>query len=167
MIEIDNRQGAGAMKETVLDVLMYLLENYQEGEFSDTENQDALHEELVAAGFADDQVRQAFNWLDGLAAQRQLPIVFGPSGAVRVYAREEIAKIPVDCRGFLMYLEQLGILDGSLRELVIDRLMALKEEIDLERVKWVCLLVLMNQPDAEEAFGHLEEMVYYQGEFKH
>ncbi|MES0873075.1 DUF494 family protein [Sinimarinibacterium thermocellulolyticum] len=155
------------MKETVLDVLMYLLENYQQGEFTDADNQDALHEELVAAGFADDQVRQAFAWLDGLAAQRQLPIVFGPGGAMRLYAREEAAKIPLDCRGFLLYLEQLGILDAGLRELVIDRLMALKEEIDLERVKWVCLLVLMNQPDAEEAFGHLEEMVYYQGEFTH
>lgn len=155
------------MKETVLDVLMYLLENYQEGEFSDADNQHTLHEELVAAGFPDDEVRQAFSWLDGLAAQRQLPIVFGPSGATRLYAREEIAKISTECRGFLMYLEQLGILDGALRELVIDRLMALKEEIDLERVKWVCLLVLMNQPDAEEAFGHLEEMVYYHGEFKH
>ncbi|MEQ1440377.1 DUF494 domain-containing protein [Fontimonas sp. SYSU GA230001] len=155
------------MKETVLDVLMYLLENYQEGEFADADNQDTLHEELVAAGFPEEEVRQAFRWLDGLAAQRQLPIVFGPSGALRLYAREEMAKISAECRGFLMYLEQLGILDGTLREVVIDRLMALREEIDLERVKWVCLLVLMNQPDAEEAFGHLEEMVYYHGEFKH
>lgn len=155
------------MKETVLDVLMYLLENYQEGEFSDADNQETLQEELVAAGFPDDQVKQAFNWLDGLAEQRQLPIVFGPTAATRLYAREEMAKISTECRGFLMYLEQLGILDAGLRELVIDRLMALREEIDLERVKWVCLLVLMNQPDAEEAFGHLEEMVYYHGEFKH
>ncbi len=155
------------MKETVLDVLMYLLENYQEAELSDSGNQDTLHEELIAPGFPDEEVRHAFRWLDGLAAQRQLPIVFGPSGSMRLYAREEMAKISAECRGFLMYLEQLGILDGTLRELVIDRLMALKEEIDLERVKWVCLLVLMNQPDAEEAYGHLEEMVYYHGEFKH
>ena len=155
------------MKETALDVLMYLFENYQEGEFSDADNQDTLYEELVAAGFPDDEVRHAFGWLDGLAEQRQLPIVFGPSGALRIYAREEQARISTECRGFLMYLEQLGIIDGGLRELVIDRLMALKEEVDLERVKWVCLLVLMNQPDAEEAFGPLEEMVYYQGEFKH
>ncbi|SFF22784.1 Smg protein [Fontimonas thermophila] len=159
--------GSDPMKETALDVLMYLFEHYQAGEFADAGNQDTLHEELVAAGFPDDAVRQAFVWLDGLAAQRQLPIVFGPSGATRLYTREEMAKLSAECRGFLLYLEQLGILDAALRELVIDRLMALKEEIDLERVKWVCLLVLMNQPDAEEAFGHLEEMVYYEGEFKH
>ncbi len=155
------------MKETVLDVLMYLFENYQEGEFADTDNQDTLREELVAAGFPDEEVGHAFSWLDGLAEQRQLPLIFGPSRATRIYTRDETAKISTDCRGFMMYLEQLGIITGEMRELIIDRLMALPEDVDLERVKWVCLLVLMNQPNAEEAFGHLEEMVYYHGEFKH
>ena len=36
------------MKESVLDVLMYLFENYQEGEFADSDNQDTVREELVA-----------------------------------------------------------------------------------------------------------------------
>lgn len=155
------------MKETVLDVLMYLFENYQAGEFSDADNHGTLRDELVAAGFPEEEVRHAFTWLDGLAAQRQLPIVFGPSGALRIYASVELARLSAECRGFLMYLEQLGILAAASRELVIDRLMALKEDIDLERVKWVCLLVLMNEPDAEEAFTHIEEMVYYSGDFLH
>jgi len=155
------------MKETVLDVLMYLFENYQEGELVDADNQDSLSEELVAAGFPDEEVRQAFNWLDGLAEQRQLPLIFGPGRATRIYTREEVAKISTECRGFLIYLEQLGIVTAEMRELILDRLMALPEDVDLERVKWVCLLVLMNEPNAEEAFGHLEEMVYYHGEFKH
>jgi Smg protein len=155
------------MKETVLDVLMYLFENYQTGELADGDNHATLADELVAAGFPEEEVRHAFGWLDGLAAQRQLPLVFGPTGAIRVYAREELARLPAEVRGFLMYLEQLGLLAARARELVIDRLMALKEDIDLERVKWVALLVLMNEPDAEEAFSHLEEMVYYSGEFLH
>ena len=45
--------------------------------------------------------------------------------------------------------------------------MALVEDIDLERAKWVCLLVLMSDEQAEEAFAHVEEMVYYAGEFLH
>jgi Smg protein len=155
------------MKETVLDVLMYLFENYNEGDFSDAGNHSTLRDELIAAGFPEEEVRHAFSWLDGLAQQRQLPIIFGPHGAIRVYAAEELAKLSTECRGFIMYLEQLGILRAQTRELVIDRLMALTEEIDLERVKWVCLLVLMNDPDAEDAFAHLEEMVYYSGEFLH
>lgn len=155
------------MKETVLDVLMYLFENYQAGEFSDVDNQATLRDELVAAGFPDEEVGNAFGWLDGLAETRQLPLIFGPSGALRLYAREELARLSAECRGFLLYLEQLGILTMHAREMVIDRLMALNEDVDLERVKWVCLLVLMNEPESEEAFAHVEEMVYYSGHFLH
>ncbi|HWU69012.1 MAG TPA: DUF494 domain-containing protein [Stenotrophobium sp.] len=155
------------MKETVLDVLMYLLENYQSVEFSDTENQAALSDELVAAGFPEEEVRHAFTWLDGLEQQRQRPLVFGPGGALRLYTREEQDRISTECRGFLLYLEQLGILTAESRELVIGRLLAIVEEIDLERVKWVCLLVLINQPEAEEACLQLEDMLYYQGDFLH
>jgi Smg protein len=155
------------MKETVLDVLMYLFENYQHGEFSDADNQDTLRDELTAAGFPSEEVEHAFTWLDGLSEQRQRPLVFGTPSAMRVYAREELEKLSSECRGFLLNLEQLGILDSSSRELVIDRLMAFSDEIDLERVKWVCLLVLINQPDAEAAFEHLEDLVYYQGDYLH
>ncbi|MGQ0701350.1 MAG: DUF494 family protein [Panacagrimonas sp.] len=155
------------MKETVLDVLMYLLENYQHGEFSDTDNQETLRDELTAAGFPVQEVNHAFAWLDSLANQRQQPLIFGLRGSLRVYAREEQARLSTECRGFLLYLEQLGILDASAREVVIDRLMAIEDEIDLDRVKWVCLLVLINHPDAEQAFGHLEDLVYSQGQHLH
>ena len=155
------------MKETVLDVLMYLFENYQHGEFADTENQETLRDELTAAGFPVEEVNHAFCWLDGLTEQRQQPLIFGPRGSLRIFAREEQHKLSVDCRGFLLYLEQLGILDSTAREVVIDRLMAFADEIDLERVKWVCLLVLGNHPDAEEAFEHLEDLVYCQGGYLH
>lgn len=155
------------MKETVLDVLMYLFENYQHGEFSDMDNQDTLRDELVAAGFPTEEVNHAFAWLDGLTEQRQRPLIFSPRGSLRVFSREELARLSVDCRGFLLYLEQLGILDGPAREAVIDRLMAIDDEVDLERVKWVCLLVMVNQPNGEEAFDHLEDLVYFQGDPLH
>ena len=44
------------MKETVLDVLMYLFENYQTVEFVDQANHENLQEELVAAGFEAEEV---------------------------------------------------------------------------------------------------------------
>lgn len=155
------------MKETVLDVLMYLFENYQHGEFSDTDNQETLRDELTAAGFPVEEVNHAFTWLDGLASQRQQPLAFGLRGAIRVYAREEQARLSTECRGFLLYLEQLGILDATAREVVIDRLLAFEDEVDLVRVKWVCLLVLINHSDAEQAFERLEDLVCSQSDYLH
>ncbi|WP_022976700.1 MULTISPECIES: DUF494 family protein [Nevskia] len=155
------------MKETLLDVLMYLFENYQDGEFSDSDNQETLRVELSAAGFPDEEVAHAFAWLDGLANQRNAPTLRGRTDTLRLYAPQEQERLSAECRGFLLYLEQLGILNGESRELVIERLLAFEDEIDLERVKWVCLLVLINQPGSEEAAVHLEDMVYYHGEFLH
>jgi Smg protein len=155
------------MKETLLDVLMYLFENYHDGELEDTDNQETLRVELAAAGFPEEEVAHAFAWLDGLAKQRAEPALGGRTGVIRLYAVQEQDKLSAECRGFLLYLEQLSILGPESRELVIERLLALEDEIDLERVKWVCLLVLINQPGAEEAAVHLEDMVYYHGDFLH
>lgn len=155
------------MKETLLDVLMYLFENYNDGEFSNADNQETLKVELAAAGFPEQEVGHAFAWLDGLSSQRGTAVVPAGSGALRIYAPSECDRLSCECRGFLLYLEQLGILNSQSRELVIGRLLAIEDEVDLERVKWVCLLVLINQPGEEEAAVHLEDMVYYQGDFLH
>lgn len=155
------------MKESVLDVLMYLFENYMDGEFSDETNHETLRVELVGAGFPEDEVDHAFHWLDGLAEQRRNLSITGAPGAIRIYARSEQARLSRECRGFVLYLEQLGILTGLTRELVIDRLLQIEDDIDLERVKWVVLLVLINEPGAEDAAAQVEEMVYYDGDFLH
>ena len=155
------------MKENVLDVLMYLFENYTDTEFTDTGNHDALKDELSGAGFPDEEVTHAFQWLDGLAERRRQLSLFGSNGVLRIYTRDELARLSTDCRGFLMYLEQLGILTPELRELAIDRLMAIEEEVDLEKVKWVLLLVLMNQQGSETAYAQIHELVYQDGEYLH
>src|SRR5205085_9330506 len=92
------------MKESVLDVLMYLFENYRLGEYSDADNHLTLRTELLGAGFPDDEIAHAFRWLDGLGSEGQLPLQFGPGRSIRVYAKEELDKLPTECRGFLMYL---------------------------------------------------------------
>lgn len=155
------------IKESVLDVLMFLFENYQDTEVADTDNHDALRAELEGAGFPDEEVRHAFAWLDGLEERRNQLSLFGSRHTIRVYTRDEVARLHVECRGFLMYLEQLGILNAATRELAIDRMMDLGEDVDLERAKWVLLLVLMNQPEQAEAYGALHELVCSDGEHLH
>ena len=155
------------MKETLLDVLMYLFENYNDGEFGDAGNQSALRVELAAAGFPDEEIAHAFAWLDGLARNKDATSASPEAGALRIYAAAELARLSPECRGLLLHLEQLGILTPASRELVIERLLAIEDDVDLERVKWVCLLVLINQPGEEEAVVHLEDMVYYPGDFLH
>ena len=148
------------MKENVIDVLMYLFENYMDEETQMDANQETLKAELVAAGFPEVEIIKAFSWLEGLCRLRRTGYMFcGPS--MRVFTRQEDARLNIECRGFLVFLEQVGVLDQATRELVIDRVMALgTEEIDLEQLKWVILMVLFNQPGQEAALAWMEDLVF-------
>ena len=54
-----------------------------------------------------------------------------------------------------------GILSPLQREIVIDRLLALDtDEVDIERLKWVVLMVLSSQPGQEQAFARMEDLVF-------
>jgi Smg protein len=58
-------------------------------------------------------------------------------------------------------MEQIGVLNSAMRELIIDRVMALEvEEISLDHFKWIILMVLFNQPGQEQAYALLEDLVY-------
>ena len=172
---VSARGPEGPMKESVFDVLMYLFENYMDAE-TDSDNgpdEDTLREELLAAGFPGEEVEKAFSWLDGLMSQPDASDV-QPNGqgfalrepgnscpSIRVYSDQEMERLDTAMRGFLIYLEQVGVLDGGTRELAIDRVMALEsEETDLDQLKWVVLMVLFNRPGREAAFAWMEDFVY-------
>ena len=61
------------MKENVLDVLMYLFENYFYDEPEEQPDRESMEESLHAAGFSNGEIDKAFEWLDGLAEQRYQP----------------------------------------------------------------------------------------------
>ncbi|MGD8575837.1 MAG: DUF494 family protein [Thiohalophilus sp.] len=151
------------MKESVLDVLMYLFENYMNDEIEFDTDEETLRVELQEAGFRQVEITRAFEWLEGLVAMQDDPSIYSSktTGSIRIYTDEECEKLDIEARGFLLFLEQTGVLDHFTREMVIDRVMALGEdEIDLEQLKWVVLMVLFNQPGREAAFAWMEDLVF-------
>lgn len=153
------------MKENVLDILMYLFENYMDEGPEFHPDQESLTTELTQAGFAKREISKAFSWLEDLSTLRaqavQTPYNGGSARALRHYTALEMEKLNEECRGFMLFMEQGGVLDAPTRELVIDRVMALEiEELSLEQLKWVMLMVLFNQPDQDYAYSVLEDLVF-------
>lgn len=147
------------MKENIFDVLMYLFENYMEEEIEIFPDTDVIRTELLEAGFQQLEVNKAFDWLESLNLQELTPINTAPT--FRIFCREEIAKLDIECRNLIMFLEKNGILNATNREIVIDRAMALDDEdISLEKLKWITLMVLLSQPNEEIAFSRMEDFVY-------
>ncbi|HEY8036781.1 MAG TPA: DUF494 domain-containing protein [Methylobacter sp.] len=146
------------MKENIFDVLMYLFENYMENEIEILPDSDIVRTELLEAGFEQIEVNKAFDWLESLSLQRAINTSASP--AFRIFCSQEKARLDIECRNLLMFLEHSGILNSANREIVIDRAMALEEEISMEKLKWIVLMVLLSQPDEEIAFSRMEDIVY-------
>lgn len=124
----------------MFDILVYVFENYLPGACPEP---DALARRLSAAGFEEDAISEALHWLAGLEqAQAQEPLLTPPSGT-RVYNDVELAKLPAACRGFLAVLEQQGAIDSTVREMVLERAMAIDSSIvQLRRFKVIVLMVM-------------------------
>lgn len=147
------------MKEDIFDVLIYLFENYLDGDSDNYPDTSVIASELLDAGFQQPDVNRAFDWLESLADIETISTIASPS--FRIFGSQEMAVFDLECRDFLMYLEHSGILSPANREIAIDRAMALKEEeITLDKLKWIVLMVLLSQPGDSAAFSRMEDIVY-------
>jgi len=154
------------MNENVIDVLLYLFENYIDIDVDDNTEQpdkDTLEIELENAGFPQLEINKAFAWLESMtvvdesADQEHNPTAM----TIRSYTESEHDRLNVECRGYLLFLEQVGVLDDSTREVVIERVLALdSNDIELEQLKWVVLMVLFYQPGRDVAYAWMEDLVF-------
>ncbi|WP_194091262.1 DUF494 family protein [Vibrio hibernica] len=148
----------------MMDILMYLFETYIHSDADLTIDQDELEDELLRAGFHQQEIYKALHWLEGLAALQQsdgAKIAKGSATSTRIYTQDEMIRIDVVCRGFILFLEQVKVLTTETREMVIDRVMGLEtQEFTLDDLKWVILMVLFNVPGNESAYTQMEELLY-------
>jgi len=151
------------MKENVIDVLLYLFENYIDTEETNKPDKDTLELELERVGFQQLEVNKAFDWLESMtiAAEETSEVSRRTQTALRVYSEQEHDRLDVAARGYLLFLEQVEVLDADTREIVIERVMALDaDEIDLDQLKWIVLMVLFYQPGREVAYAWMEDLVF-------
>lgn len=149
----------------MFDVLMYLFETYIHNETELRVDQDALTDDLTRAGFDRADIYSALNWLERLAdlqEGKEVPFALASDPhALRIYTQGEEQRFDTECRGFLLFLEQINVLNLETREMVIDRVMALDTlSFDLDDLKWVILMVLFNLPGCENAYQQMEDLLF-------
>lgn len=149
------------MKENVLEVLLFIFEHFYDDEHGLAKEDTDLVETLEQCGFGRGEVQKALVWLDGLLDLRerhQAPCTHHTK-AFRVYTDFEKQRLSVDCQGFILFMEQMGVLDPQTREMVIDRAIALEApDVEIEQLKWVVMMVLYNMPDKESEYTWLENL---------
>ncbi len=150
----------------MFDVLVYLYETYWRPDACPDHAQ--LTRKLSAAGFERDEIQEALSWLDGLAGAAQSVSGQQSATSIRVYSALEHERLGDDSIGFITFLESAGVLPPPMREMVVDRAMAVgANPIDLEDLKVIVLMVfwsLGEEPDAlilDELFVAPEERVVH------
>ncbi len=134
----------------MFDVLVYLYENYWRPDACPEPKQ--LSRKLSAVGFEPEEIQDALRWLDGLADSAEACTDSPVKGSMRIYLAQEQDVLGEESIGFLTFLESAGVLSSAMREMVIDRAMAVGAgPMDLEDLKIIVLMVfwsLGEEPDA-------------------
>ena len=152
----------------MFDILMYVYETYWHPQACPEPGQ--LSRKLSAAGFENDEISDALDWLQGLdQAVSASHMVRQPStAAIRLYAAQELECLGIEAVGYLNFLESAGTLKPHLRELVVERAMATGiKQLPLEQLKTIVLMVfwrLDEEPDAlilDELFVESDDRVVH------
>jgi len=134
----------------MFDVLVYLYENYWRPDACP--DHDQLSRKLTAAGFENDEIEDALTWLHGLAESAESHAGTQSPMSLRVYTEQEQEHLGEASIGFIGFLESAGVLPPAMREMVVDRAMAIAGgPVDLEDLKIIVLMVfwsLGEEPDA-------------------
>jgi Smg protein len=150
----------------MFDVLVYLYEHYWRPDACPESG--LLARKLSAAGFDEDEIADALVWLVGLQVATAHPVLMPSLLSSRVYSPLEIERLGTEALGFLHFLEAAGVLSPMLREVVLDRALAVpKGPVELEDFKILVLLVfwsLGEEPDAlilDELFIDVEDRLIH------
>ena len=161
--------------ESMFEVLVYVYENYWQGDACPELH--LLGRKLTAVGFEAEEIHEALVWLNGLNIAAQSTQIYLPldnlpraasllpidkiarqiiqaqsTNSLRVYSSVEQEHLGAETLGFINFLESADVLPPPMREIVIDRAMAAPgNPISLNDLKIIVLMVYWSfgeEPDA-------------------
>lgn len=130
------------MRERVLAIVSLIAQYVTEER--ELLNESDIVEELLAAGYAAEEIDAAFNWMESLALQhRSRPSFAMELPTHRVFSADEMRGLCREARGFLVRLRALGIIDDDSQEEIIEKsLQMTDDEVSLKEVKAITALTL-------------------------
>lgn len=143
----------------MFDVLLYLYETWFDCE--SCPDPDTLDIKLKAAGFDEEDVNDALTWLTGLATDEstRLPDSFAGRSSFHAYTSRETLALSAECRGYLSFLEERGIIDAIEREIIIENAQKLPHGApDLDQLRLIALIVLWAEGTALDPLA-VEELL--------
>jgi len=144
----------------VIDILIFLFDNYLITEEGMPQDEQVLVDELEEAGFSGNEITKAFLWLEALADMKEGGAFAAATKAPRIYLFEEQHKLGAACRGFLLQLEASGMLVPAVREIIIERAMAIDvPQLSLPQFKRIVGWVMLNSGHRDASIAWVEALM--------
>lgn len=150
------------MKQQMMDVLVYVFENYLTEHYSltETRHRKDIISGLQQIGFHPGLIEEALTWLSHVS-ETERPKIAEKADSLRHFSETEWRMLGDEGVHFIEYLQEQKILNAETRELLIDGLLYLKaDNIDVDDLQWLVLIILFSQPDQEHAFADLERLLF-------
>lgn len=134
----------------MFDVLVYVYEHYWRPDACPEAG--LLARKLSAVGFEEEEISDALAWLDGLRSASTAPLIAPQEASARVLTEAEVERLGSDSIAFLFFLESSGMLTGGLREVILDRAMAVpRGAMSLDDFKVLVLLVFWSRGEEPDS----------------
>lgn len=130
----------------MFEVLVFMFENYF-AHHAMPDN-DVMEQELSAAGFQQTDIDGAFDWYEEMKSRLTQPDInySHQYSGMRVFSELELKKINTESIGFMLFLQQANVISDTERDLIVDRAMALKQQvITIEEIRWITMIALWNE----------------------
>ena len=155
------------MTNNILDVLTFMFDFLFDSAEQDSTHElddDILKTHLSEAGFDSERIEKALIWLENIAALQDGKIASFSTvhNSMRIYSDLEKTKLDSRARGFIMFMENMGQLNASQRETVINQVMSLEDsKLSIDDLKWVVMMVIGNSADSAVPSQWIESVVFH------
>lgn len=144
----------------MFEVLVFMFKNYftTESILDDV----SMEQELSAAGFEQDDILGAFDWIQEMKSMFSAPAFdyAHDKTAIRIFANNETKKINTESLGFLIFLQQAQVINDVERDLIIDRAMALNiNTLGIEEIRWITMMALWSQ-GRDKDYSFVEDALF-------
>jgi len=137
------------LKERIFGIVNLIVNHILENDDLDHEKNNVM-ENLISKGYNPNEIIDAFTWIRSFATNlyndMQFDKFYNKPHAFRILSEEERMRFTVEAWGFLIKLRELGIIDDSLREEIINKaLLIIDDEVDLDDIMIVASLAVFRQ----------------------
>jgi len=131
------------MRSRIMDIISFIIKEVLEGkDLFETETE--IVESLMDQGYSLEEINSAFDWLLSLVTKGMVKKRLKPTTSKRILHHLERLKLNSQAYGFLIRMQESGLITLAQQEEIIEQALTSNEEVGPEEIKRIADQVVFN-----------------------